>query len=380
MATEHAETHAQQPDGATRILRRRGLLAAAVAVMAGLVAKITEQPVEAGVDGDVVLGAANTTASDTSIACTATDGTGLLGQCTAGLNGRGVYGIGSGVGTLSLATNTSGGTGVYGSTYGSGTGVWGNNLFDNGIGVRGESVGESSFGVFGLSSSWHAVRGQIPGDSSAGAAIAVYGENMSTGNRGTPGGGGFGCYGFSLNGAGLVGATGTAGGAAVVGSTNGIPGAYAGVFYGPFVVVDGPKSAAVAHPDGSHRLLYCLESPESWFEDFGKAQLECGFAEVAIDPDFAAVVDLDDYHVFVTPYGAAGLFVKEQTARGFRVEAADPTSTTRFSWRLVAKRRDIPGERLAAVTLPPEPTRPPDLPASITSARPPAFKPPHSRG
>ena len=38
-------------------LKRRGLLAAGVALVAGLVAKLTEQPVSAGTDGDVVLGA-----------------------------------------------------------------------------------------------------------------------------------------------------------------------------------------------------------------------------------------------------------------------------------------------------------------------------------
>jgi len=34
-------------------------------------------------------------------------------------------------------------------------------------------------------------------------------------------------------------------------------------------VIGGPKSAAVPHPDGTLRRLYCVESPESWFEDFG---------------------------------------------------------------------------------------------------------------
>jgi hypothetical protein len=59
---------------------------------------------------------------------------------------------------------------------------------------------------------------------------------------------------------------------------------------GDFTVAGGAKSAAVPHPDGTHRWLYCLESPESWFEDFGRAQLTCGRAEVKIDPDFAALV------------------------------------------------------------------------------------------
>jgi len=118
--------------------------------------------------------------------------------------------------------------------------------------------------------------------------------------------------------------------------------------------------AAVPHPDGSHRRLYCLESPESWFEDFGKGTLDCGQANVTFDPDFAAVVDLDDYHVFLTPYGRRDVFlsVTEQTPAGFRVEAQDETAIGRFSWRVVAKRKDIVGERLATVTIPPAPVLP----------------------
>jgi hypothetical protein len=88
----------------------------------------------------------------------------------------------------------------------------------------------------------------------------------------------------------LVGATAAAGAAAVVGATNGVAGAYAAAFYGPvivggnFTVVGGAKSAAVPHPDGSHRRLYCVESPESWFEDFGEAALVCGEASVGRSP------------------------------------------------------------------------------------------------
>jgi hypothetical protein len=141
---------------------------------------------------------------------------------------------------------------------------------------------------------------------------------------------------------------------------------------GNFTVVGGAKSAAVPHPDGSHRRMYCMESPESWFEDFGKGRLECGRADIAIDPEFAAVVDLRDYHVFLTEYGGHNnLSVAEQTPHGFRVEAADPTSVARFSWRVVAKRKDIAGRRLEPVTIPTEPTLPP-VPEGITASGTPA--------
>jgi hypothetical protein len=127
-----------------------------------------------------------------------------------------------------------------------------------------------------------------------------------------------------------------------------------------------------------------MESPESWFEDFGKVTLdECGHAEVTIDPDFAAVADLSDYHVFLTAYERSHLlYVNRQTPRGFSVDAVpvsaaanrEPDSTVAgtFSWRVVAKRKDIKGERLATVTIPPEPTLPPVPPDVATPPPPPA--------
>jgi hypothetical protein len=151
-----------------------------------------------------------------------------------------------------------------------------------------------------------------------------------------------------------------------VGSTNGVPGAHAGVFYGDLIVVGGPKSAAVPVSDGSLRLLYCVESPESWFEDFGNAKLERGCADVPIKVDFAEVADMSDYHVFLTPYGdTKGLHVAARTPAGFTVEEHDRgRSEIAFAWRVVARRKDITAERLAKVTLPPEPKHPTPPPAT----------------
>jgi hypothetical protein len=150
--------------------------------------------------------------------------------------------------------------------------------------------------------------------------------------------------------------------------------AQAGFFNGP-VYVNGaftvfsphPKSVAVPHPDGRLRKLYTLESPESWFEDFGRAEVIEGHAQVELDGDFAAMVDTDDYHVFVTPEGESnGLYVSERTPRGFEVrEQGEGTSTLAFSYRIVVKRKDVEAERLEAVERPPERTlaevEPPDL-------------------
>jgi hypothetical protein len=267
--------------------------------------------------------------------------------------------------------------GVSGSSNGTGTLGFANSMSGSTVGVRGENYSPAGFAVYGRNVfGGTAVLGEVPGSTSANG-IAVYGLNYSTYAGAGPGAGGFGVYGLSAKGHGLVGATAAAGAGAIVGASNGVGGAYAGLFYGPVVVggsfaVTGTKSAAVPHPDGSRRLLYCMESPESWFEDFGKGQLACGQADVTIDPDFAAVANMDDYHVFVTPYGRRDIFlsVTEHTPSGFRVEAQDQTAIGRFSWRVVAKRKDIIGERLAKVMIPPAPVLPREPPTHETPVPP----------
>jgi hypothetical protein len=327
-----SDRHADEQGMASHAWKRRGLLAAAWAAVAAVVVRQTTEPVQAGVDGDVVLGAANVTTEITAITNTTEGKDGLDVYCNTGdgTNGFGVYAEGTGYGLVGVhvPSGKPDGAGVFGRT----------NRADS-SGVRGEVVGSNN-------------------------GIGVYGANTSSFAGAAPGAGGFGLYGLSLKGHGLVGATATSGGAAVVGATNGVGGAYAGAFYGPVAVtgsftVFGAKSAAVPHPDGTHRLLYCMESPESWFEDFGKGQLECGQADITIDPDFGAVVDLADYHVFLTGYDDFELRVSKQTATGFRVQAKDVASAGRFSWRVVAKRKDVVGERLAKITKPSEPRLPP---------------------
>jgi hypothetical protein len=124
---------------------------------------------------------------------------------------------------------------------------------------------------------------------------------------------------------------------------------------GNFTVIGpGLKSAAVPHPDDSHRLFYCVESPESWFEDFGEGQLAEGKGAVRLDPDFAALVDVNGYHVFITPYGeSSGLFVAQRNATGFLVcEQQGGTGNVRFAYRVVAKRKNTVADRLMTAALP----------------------------
>ena len=123
---------------------------------------------------------------------------------------------------------------------------------------------------------------------------------------------------------------------------------------GNFTVISGSKSVAIRFSDGSHRRLYCTESPESWFEDFGEAKLVKGKAQVKLEREFRGVIETDSYHVFVTPYGKSnGLCVSSRNRNGFVVEELNAgKSGVRFSYRVVGKRKDLEARRFAKVVLP----------------------------
>jgi hypothetical protein len=345
MMTSDQDRNVETVESVGQIVKRRGLFAAMAGLVAGTTLKYFEEPVQAAT--------ANVIYSTTGPGSLPNDvGSSVLLEPGAGLSANGPV-----VQVQQTSSNpTTCIQAVIGLVGAPGTAV--NAIAGSGIAVDGQS--DSGIGV----------RGQIASYGNSNA-IAVYGLNNSSYAGPGPGAGGFGVYGLSAKGHGLVGATAAAGAAAVVGATNGVAGAYAAAFYGPVIVggaltVFGAKSAAVPHPDGSHRRLYCVESPESWFEDFGKGQLECGEAQISFDPDFAAVVNLEDYHVFLTQYdGHDDLCVTDQTSTGFRVQAREAASLSRFSWRVVAKRKDIEGPRFETVAVPREPALPsiPELPS-----------------
>jgi hypothetical protein len=312
---------------------------------------------------------------------------GILGQGfgleVPGIRGEGEFGPG---------VQGSGHIGVQGVTDLSGIGVQG--LADQGQGVWGQS--KTGPGVFGRSDDGNAVAAfsnngnAVDATSSSGLGVravsnrnhGVLGDNRN--QAVTPLAGAFartsGCYGATLNNRGVSGvvgledwnknkpeaidafATGVFGQAGLFFdperrvSAKGFAGIFLGpvVTWGPFVNYGGPKSAAVPHPDGSHRLLYCMESPESWFEDFGEAKLVKGKAAVKIDKDFAGVTKTDNYHVFLSPYGESnGLYVSRRNRNGFEVrEQSGGRSSLTFSYRVVARRKDVPTERFPKFDVP----------------------------
>ena len=92
-------------------------------------------------------------------------------------------------------------------------------------------------------------------------------------------------------------------------------------------------------------MLYAMESPEVWFEDFGRGRLAKGSARIDLDPFFLATTVIDAAHpfeVFVTLTAEArGVWVEK--GNGFFVvhELDGGTSAATFDWRLVAKRKGV---------------------------------------
>src|SRR4051812_22159160 len=81
-------------------------------------------------------------------------------------------------------------------------------------------------------------------------------------------------------------------------------------------IATGTKSAVVPTNSYGGRQLYAMESPENWFEDFGRGQLIQGRGTVKLDPIFAETVSTEvEYHVFLTPKSDCnGLFIANQSS------------------------------------------------------------------
>ena len=292
-------------------------------------------------------------------------GTGVFGL-GAGTGGQGVRGIGAGGPNTNPSPNAVGvygqggsgnADGVQGRGSGSFSGVagFGDSTNDLGTGVYGQGGGKNGPGVRGIAG------GAQNKNSPTGTRVGVYG-NGATGVVGEsldPLG--VGTQGWGLSG--VIGRNTLHGGIAVFGlcqdySGNTISDSNAGAFVGNVLIdgnlqVTGTKSAVVPFPDGSHRQLYCLESPESWFEDFGFGQLVNGQTQIHLDPDFVATVKNDSYHVFITEYeDNNALYVTKRTSTGFEVRAKTSMAGSPFSYRVVAKRKGITPARLEKVTWP----------------------------
>jgi hypothetical protein len=296
---------------------------------------------------------------------TSESGNGVLGTSTTSNGVRGISSQGAGV---SGRSENPQGIGVFGeAVVDGGTGVFGNAFGPGGgVGVRGNAAGNGT-GVTGyVDGAGNGVWGEV---ADTGFGVVGKAPDGGTGILGETAGGGTGVWGEAPGsaGAGVIGnapggGTGVKGqadgaGSGVVGSAPST--GWAGVFWGNVFIsgdlsTQGAKSAVLRHSDGSLRRVYALESPQSWFEDLGRAEVVDGQARVELDNEFATMVKTDDYHVFLTPEGETqGLYVSARTPDGFEVrEQQGGTSSLTFSYRVVAKRGDIEAERLQQIEAP----------------------------
>ncbi len=118
------------------------------------------------------------------------------------------------------------------------------------------------------------------------------------------------------------------------------------------LTVSGTKSSTAKLQNGREVLLYAVESPENWFEDFGSAELKSGVAWVPLDASFGEATNAAiSYHVFLTPNGDSnGLYVARKTAAGFEVrEHGGGGSNLAFDYRIAVRRRGYETMRMAEV-------------------------------
>jgi hypothetical protein len=222
--------------------------------------------------------------------------TGVTGSSNS-QNGVGVYGYSTMPGT------PLGGVGVYGASNAvDGDGVEGVNMGSEGNGVVGLADSQTGWGVFGSGN----IAVYAVGSSDEGYGVVAEGSN----------------YGVYSNGNLAVGAGYTKSGIAVL-------------------------------PDDRAVLLYSMESPENWYEDFGSGKLKNGATTINIDPTYAETVNTTiEYHVFLTPNGdCEGLYVAQKTPTAFEVrELHAGKSSVPFDYRIVVKRKGLESLRLEVIS------------------------------
>lgn len=297
---------------------------------------------------------------------------GVLGATMGG--GIGVLGRAD-TGVMGDASGREGGIGVYARAgNGGGTGVIAEGGFDNGTGVWGfvNSGGDPGIGVVGTAADKPFGKGVLGSDAPGVPLMSTYPVGVYAATESTPARPGVGLAAVvafedpSLNSPDKIAANAVAvyGQAGLYfdrerGGTLNAKG-FAGVFVGPVAVIGdffvlGIKGAAIRAPDGTHRAVYCVESPESLLEDFGEAKLSKGRATVAFDRTFAPLIAQKGYRVFVTANGPCqGLYVSRRGPRSFEVrEQGGGKSNVSFCYRIVGKRKDVTAPRLGKVAVPP---------------------------
>ncbi|MBI5218024.1 MAG: hypothetical protein HY958_03745 [Bacteroidia bacterium] len=122
------------------------------------------------------------------------------------------------------------------------------------------------------------------------------------------------------------------------------------VYYSGNLGGSGSKNCVVRTSQGP-KALYCIESPENYFEDYGASKLVNGQAVINIDPLFLETIVIDESHPFMvyiqlTGENTNGVYVEKHKDYFKVIENNHGTSNITFDWRLVAKRKGFEDLRL----------------------------------
>ncbi len=126
-----------------------------------------------------------------------------------------------------------------------------------------------------------------------------------------------------------------------------------GVYYGNGLAGSGTKSCVMRTSEGP-KALYCVESPENYFEDFGSARLVNGRARIDIDPLFLQTIIISNEHpykVFIQLVDELpdGVHIEKHDSWFEVIENRNGTSNAAFDWRIVAKRKGYENMRMETV-------------------------------
>jgi hypothetical protein len=218
-----------------------------------------------------------------------------------------------------------------------------------GVAGYGDTINVAAFGVFGLSR-YHGVYGRskyyngVRGEASDDNSVSGYYSGTNTSYAGVYGG--RGSYGY-------------------------------GVYYSGGLSGSGTKNCVMRTSKGP-AALYCQESPENWFEDFGSGQLTGGRCHIDLESLFLETVTVDGQHqikVFLQQTSGEPVnLVVQKGMTGFDV-VGPAGSDVSFDYRVVAKRKGFEDVRLNVVdagyndpVLYPDPNDP-QIPAQIREKR-----------
>ncbi|MBW8037155.1 hypothetical protein E0700_02295 [Lactobacillus helveticus] len=111
------------------------------------------------------------------------------------------------------------------------------------------------------------------------------------------------------------------------------------------LTVSGSKNAIVPTSQGMV-AINAYETAEYYFGDIGKSKTDKnGQVLIQIDPLFLEAINTSiPYHVFVSPYGNANVWVEQMDRNSFLVKSSKPF--IEFSWEIKAKRKGYEDNRL----------------------------------